>query len=75
MRIINSNVRLTYESINIKRLLLTLFIVLNGLMVGVLDVHFQENPMVGYISARVGLAALAALTILLLALTVLPVAP
>ncbi len=44
-------------------------------MAGVLDVYYVENPVVRYICARVGLAAMAALTILLLALTVLPVAP
>jgi hypothetical protein len=44
-------------------------------MAGVLDIHFQEDAMVTYLFARAGLAALAALTILVLALTVLPVAP
>ena len=75
MRIISIHVGLTYESINIKRVLLTVFIVLNSLMAGILDIYFQENPVVRYICARVGLAAMAALTILLMALTVLPVAP
>ncbi len=75
MRIISIHVGLTYESINIKRVLLTVFIVLKCLMACVLDVHFQENPVVRFICARVGLAALAALTIMLMALMALPVAP
>ena len=44
-------------------------------MADVLDIHFQENPVVKNICARIGIAGMAALTILLLALTVLPVAP
>ena len=44
-------------------------------MMDVLDVYYSDDPMVRYIFASAGLAALAALTILVLALTVLPVAP
>ena len=42
-------------------------------MAVVLDLHYPENPVVRYICARAGLAALAALTIMLLALMALPV--
>ncbi len=44
-------------------------------MVSVLDIYYLEDPMVRYIFARAGFAAMVALTILVLALTVLPVAP
>ncbi len=44
-------------------------------MASVLDFHLQENLVARYICARLGLGALAALTIFLLALTVFPVAP
>ena len=42
-------------------------------MAVVLELHYPENPVVKYICARVGLAALAALTIMLLASMALPV--
>ena len=42
-------------------------------MAGVLDIHLLENPVIKYICARAGLAALAALTILLVASMALPV--
>ncbi len=44
-------------------------------MAGVTNFYYQEAPVARYICARLGLGALAALTIFLLALTVFPAAP
>ncbi len=44
-------------------------------MAGVLNFYYQEDPVARYICARLGLGALAALTIFLLALAVFPVVP
>ena len=44
-------------------------------MAGVPNFYYQEDPVARYICARLGLGALAALTIFLVALTILPVAP
>ncbi len=44
-------------------------------MAGVPNFYYQEDPVARYICVRLGLGALAALTIFLVALTILPVAP